>query len=344
MRTRLKQFRELQVFWPLIIFFGILATGGLITGGSFFKMSIVDGHLFGRLIDIIRNGSKLMLLSIGMTMVLATGGTDISVGSVMAISGAIACSIIDSRILTWLNGNVAAAITLALISGVICGLWNGILVSRMKLQPIVATMILLVAGRGIAQLITKGKIVTINSPAYYFINGGYVLGLPFPIYLVAAALILALVFTKRTSFGLFLESTGYNPEASRFAGIKVANIKLLSYVISGFMAAMAGLIESAGIKGADCNNAGQFIELDAILAVAIGGTILSGGKHSIPASIIGALVIQSITTLVLTKEVAPQVTQVVKALIVIAICLFQSKEFKDAVLSKFRVEKAVQKI
>ena len=172
----LKKWSKAQVFWPMVIFLLILLVNGIISGGAFFEMKIVDGHLYGRIIDILRNGSKLMLLATGMTLVLATGGTDISVGSVMAISGAIACSIVAN------GGNVAVAVLVAILAGVVTGAWNGMLVSKVKIQPIVATMILMVAGRGIAQLITNGKIITINSDSYYFINGGYILGLPFPIF------------------------------------------------------------------------------------------------------------------------------------------------------------------
>jgi simple sugar transport system permease protein len=305
-------------------------------------MKIVDHHLYGRMIDIIRNGSKLMLLSIGLTLVLATGGTDISVGSVMAISGAIACSIVSGSLLAGAGQNVFIAILIAVLAGVICGAWNGFLVSRIKIQPIVATMILMVAGRGIAQLITNGKIVTVNSEAYYFINGGYIFGLPFPLYIVGFALFITLLITKKTAFGLFLTATGCNANASKFAGINVSRIKFLVYAGSGALAAIAGLIESAGIKGADCNNAGLMIEMDAILAVAIGGTSLNGGRFSIPSSIVGALIIQSITTTVYAIGVPPEIIQVIKAVLVIIICLFQSKEFKNTLMKKLWIRGEAQ--
>ena len=325
MNSRLKKLTKCQSFWPLMVLLAILLVNGVVSGGAFFQMRIVDGHLYGRLIDILRNGSKLMLLATGMTMVLATGGTDISVGSVMAISGAIACSVVDGRILSSLGGSVTAAVLIAVLAGVLCGAWNGLLVSKIKIQPIVATMILMVAGRGIAQLIT----------------GGYILGLPFPLFIVGFFVLLIMLFTKKTAFGLFVESTGCNPVSSRFAGINVDRVKLVIYTFCGAMAAIAGLIESAGIKGADCNNAGLMIEMDAILAVAIGGTSLAGGRFSIPASIVGALIIQSITTSVYAMGVAPEVTQVVKALIVVAICLAQSKKFKAAVAARLTSRKAV---
>ena len=266
MKNRLSKLSGNQAFWPVIIFLTIILFNTILTGGEFLSISIVDGHFYGRIIDIFRNGGKLMILAAGMTMVLATGGTDISVGSVMAISGAIACSIINGNLFPQLGGSVAMAIILAVCAGIVCGLWNGFLVSQIKIQPIVATMILLVAGRGIAQLITSGKIITINSDAYYFINGGYILGLPFPLYIVLFLVGLLLLFVHRTAFGLFLESIGCNQLASKFAGIKVNRFLLAIYTISGAFASVAGLIESAGIKGADCNNAGLNIELDAILA------------------------------------------------------------------------------
>lgn len=327
-----------QYIRPIIIFGIILLFNAIVSKGEFFSLTIVDGHLYGRIIDIVRNGSKLMILAAGMTMILATGGTDISVGSVMAISGAIACSIVNGNILPGLHGNVAAAIILAILAGMVCGLWNGFLVAKIKIQPIVATMILMVAGRGIAQLITEGKIVTITSDAYYFINGGYILGLPVPLFIVLFLVGLLVLFTGKTAFGLFLESVGCNPTASKYVGIKVNRMLLAIYTISGAFAAVAGLIESAGIKGADSNNAGLSIEMDAILAVAIGGTNLMGGRFSIIASVVGALIVQSITTTVLALRVPAAYIRVLKALLIIVICLSQSRQFKD-ILVKSRQSK-----
>lgn len=323
----MKKFRDSMEFRPLLSLIIILLICGILSGGSFFKISIVEGHLYGRLFDILRNGSKYMILAVGMTMVLGTGGTDISVGSVMAISGALACSIVDQRILTALNGNVFAAIVIALGAGALCGAWNGFLVAKLKVQPIVATLILMTAGRGIAQLIADGKIVTITSDAYYYISGGYILGLPFPMYIAAFVLIAALLITKKTAFGLAVESIGVNADSARLAGIKVQQNLWLIYIFCGVCAALAGLIESAGIKGADCNNCGLMIEMDGILAVAIGGTSLSGGRFSLISSVIGALVVQTITTMILAFGVAPEVIRVFKALIVIVVCLAQSPAF-----------------
>lgn len=328
MKAKINKLSKNQAFWPVAIFLAIILFNVIISGGAFLKISISDGHLYGSVIDIFRNGSKLMILAAGMTMVLATGGTDISVGSVIAISGAIACSIVKS------SDNIVLAILLAILAGAVCGLWNGFLVAKIKIQPIVATMILLVAGRGIAQLVTDGKIVTVTSDAYYFINGGYVLGLPFPLFIVIFLVGLLVLFVGKTAFGLFLESVGVNAKASKFAGIKVDNMLLVIYTISGVFASVAGLIESSGIKGADCNNAGLNIELDAILAVAIGGTNLMGGRFSIPASVAGALIVQSITTTVLTQGVPAAYIRVLKAVLIIVICLSQSQAFKEMLAAR----------
>lgn len=328
-------------FRPLVSLIIILLVCGIFSGGSFFEISVVEGHLYGRLIDILRNGSRYMILAIGMFMVLATGGTDISVGSVMAISGALACSIVDQRILAMLHGNVFAAVGIALLAGALCGAWNGFLVAKLKVQPIVATMILMTAGRGIAQLIADGKIVTITSDSYYYISGGYVLGLPFPLFIAAFMLILAVLITKKTAFGLAVESIGVNADSARLSGIKVERNLWMIYIFCGVCAAIAGLIESAGIKGADCNNCGLMIEMDGILAVAIGGTSLTGGRFSLIASIIGALVVQTITTMILAFGVAPEVIRVFKAVIVIVICLAQSPAFVAKLKGLFDKKKVV---
>lgn len=334
----MKKLTRNQIFWPLVALIVLLIYNAFFAK-NFFKISVVDGHLYGNLIDILKNFAPLALLSIGMTLVIATGGVDISVGSVVAISGAIACSIIDGR-LGIFNHSLVAALVLALLSGLACGLWNGFLVAKVKIQPMVATLILLTAGRGIAQLITKGKIVTINSAPmmkeYYFIGAGYLLGLPFALYIVIAFLFLVLLLVKRTAFGLFLQSLGINSKSSMLSGINVDRIKLVVYTISGFLASIAGILISSNIKGADCNNAGLFIELDAILSVAIGGNSLNGGKFMVQASIVGALFVQCLTTTVYALGVPPEAISLLKAIVIIVLCLFQSDSFRQRVFKGFK--------
>ncbi|MCR4657131.1 MAG: ABC transporter permease [Lachnospiraceae bacterium] len=335
----MKKIAQKMEFKPFCVLVAIILICGVISGGDFFKITIVDGHFYGRLIDILRNGSRYAILAAGMTMALGTGGTDISVGSVMAISGAIACSVVDERILPGLSGNVFSAVLIALLAGAICGAWNGFMIAKLKVQPMVATMILLTAGRGIAQLIADGKIVTITSESYYSISGGYILGLPAPMFIAAGVVALFLILTKRTAFGMQVESIGVNPDSSRLAGIRVEKNLWIIYILCGLTAALAGLIESAGIKGADCNNCGLMIEMDGILSVAIGGTSLSGGRFSIVSSVIGALIVQTISTTIYAFGVAPELTRVAKAVIVIIVCLIQSQSFMDRMKGLFACNK-----
>jgi simple sugar transport system permease protein len=205
------------------------------------------------------------------------------------------------------------------------------LVSRAGIQPIVATLILMVAGRGIAQLITQGQILTIYYKPYYFVGAGYLFGLPFPLYIVATVVFLAWLLTRKTAFGLFVESIGINDSSSFYSGINAKNVKFFVYVISGLCAGIAGLIISSNIRSADGNNAGLWFELDAILAVVIGGTALSGGRFFLAGSLLGALIIQSLTTTIYATGVPPEVTLVVKSVVVLAVALLQSPEFRNTV-------------
>ena len=192
------------------------------------------------------------------------------------------------------------ACTWALAVCVLLGLWNGFLVSVLGIQPIIATLVLMVAGRGVAQLITDGQIITINSEPYKLIGGGYWLTLPFSIFVVAAVVAVTVALTRRTALGLLVESVGGNAEASRLVGIRSMRIKIMVYVFCAVCAGIAGLMISSNTSAADGNNAGLWIELDAILAVVIGGTSLLGGRFSIGGTVIGALVIQTLTTTMTT--------------------------------------------
>ena len=320
-----KKFRKNQIFFPVIAM-ALLLLFNLVFTKNFLSIEIINGHLVGSLIDIFKRGAPLILMSMGVTMVIATRGTDISIGSVVAISAAVCTSLIGGgRDIS--NVPMLIAIIIALIISAILGLWNGFLVAKLGVQPIVATMILMTAGRGIAQLITKGNIITVYYEPFYKIGAGYIFGIPVAVYIAAAVFILLMLLVKKTSFGMFVKSVGYNRVASRYTGITVDRIILICYTISGLCAGIAGLIISSEVKSADGNNAGLYLELDAILSSAMAGNSMAGGKFSIPASAIGALVIQTLTTTIYASGVAPEITMVVKAIIVILICIIQSPQF-----------------
>jgi len=264
------------------------------------------------------------LLSLGMVLVIATRGIDLSVGAIMAISGAIAASLADSH-------GLPVVLAAALGAGLVCGLWNGFLVSVLGMQPIVATLILMVAGRGIAHLVTHSQIITFTDPAYSYLGNGFLFRLPFSLTVVAAVLVATAVLVRKTALGLFIEAVGGNATASRYAGINATAVIWMVYVFSGACSAVAGLITAADINAADPNNNGLYMELDAILAVVIGGTALTGGRFSLPGSVIGALVIQTLTTTILMYGVASQKTLVVRAAVVVVVCLLQSEGLREKI-------------
>jgi ribose/xylose/arabinose/galactoside ABC-type transport system permease subunit len=319
-----------RLLWPLLSIGALLVTN-LFLSSSFFSIELRGGHLYGSLIDILSFGAPLMLVSLGMTLVIATGGIDLSVGAVAAISGACACLIIsrstDQNSLTTVLVAVAAALGLSML----CGLWNGILVAVIGIQPIIATLILMVAGRGIAQLITAGQIITITSSPYKKIGAGYLFTLPFSIFIVAAVVAVTALVCRRTALGMLIESVGGNKEASRLAGVRSRGLIMLTYVFSGLCAGIAGLMISAIVSGADGNNAGLWIELDAILAVVIGGTALAGGRFFLAGTIVGAVLIQTLVTTIYSIGIPPETNLLFKALVVTLVCLLQSPAFRAKV-------------
>lgn len=316
-----------QIFLPLIAL-ALLLLFNLVFTKDFFMLEWKNGHLVGSLIDILKRGSSLILMTMGVTLVIATRGTDISIGSVVAISGAVCASLIGGG-MNQTNVPMGLAIIAALLVAGLLGLWNGVLVSRIGIQPVVATMILMVAGRGIAQLITDGTIITIYYKPFFFLGAGFLAGLPFAIYISVAVFLLLMLLVKKTAFGVFLESIGLNRVASHYTGLSVQRIVTICYMISGLCAGLAGLIIASEVKSADANNAGLYLELDAILSAAMAGNKMSGGKFSLPSSVIGAIVIQTLSTTIYATGVRPEITMVVKAFIVMTIVAMQSPRFKN---------------
>jgi len=320
-----------RLTWPLVTLLLLLALNAAFNPG-FLHVEVRDGHLYGSLIDILNRAAPLVLVSLGMTLVIATRGIDISVGAVVAIAAAMAAWMIGGDV----SGNVSRfPLALALLAAVglalACGLWNGMLVARIGMQPIIATLILMVAGRGIAQLITDGQIVTIYYEPYFFLGSGYLLGLPFSLFVVAAVFALLYLAITRTALGLFIQAVGINPTAARVAGVKARRLVFGVYGFCGACAGLAGLLISSNVKSADGNNAGQLMELDAILAVTLGGTALTGGRFSLTGSLIGALIIQTLTYAIYSLGVPPEINLVVKAVVVFAVMLLQSPEFRATV-------------
>ena len=326
----LKALNRSKILWPLVAL-AILLLFNLFFTPNFFRIEIMDGHLFGNLIDIIKNAAPIMLLAIGLTLVIATHGIDISVGSVVAISAGVVAMLIGGD----LEGNtrfpIPVAMAAALLVCTAAGMWNGMLVSRIGMQPIVATLILFVAGRGIAMVTTNAMVIWLYAEPFAYLGQGYLFGLPFSIYIVAFLLLATFLATRKTALGMFIEAVGINPTATRFAGINAKNILFGVYAFSGFCAGVSGLIVCSTVMSADGNNAGNLFELDAILAVVLGGTSLNGGRFFLLGSMVGALIIQTLTTTIYAFNVPPEISQVVKALVVYGVSLLQSDRLQVAV-------------
>lgn len=319
------------LFWPL---FGLalLLVVNVIATPSFFSIRVQDGHLYGSLIDILRNGAPTLLIALGMTLVIATRGIDLSVGAIVAISGAVACTYMAGSPDESTAGRAIVAMSMAVGISLLLGLWNGFLVSVLGIQPIIATLVLMTAGRGLAMLVTDGQITTVNNSTFKQVGAGFVLGLPVAILIALAVFAITALLTRRTALGMLIEAVGINPEASRLAGVRARTITWTVYVFVAFCAGIAGLMIASNTSAADANSAGLWIELDAILAVVIGGTSLAGGRFSLTGTLIGAMFIQTLATTIPTIGIPAETNYLFKAIVVIVVCLLQSPKAR-AVLS-----------
>ena len=323
-----------HLMWPLIAL-GVLLLFNAAVNPEFFSVKLTDGRLAGSLIDVLDRATPVVLIALGMTLVIATAGVDLSVGAVMAMAGSLA-----AMLLTEMQLPLPLVIVLSLGLSLLAGVWNGVLVSVAGIQPIVATLILMVAGRGVAQLITDGQIIPIeNNADFAFIGGGSLLGLPFTVILAFGMILLTAAVLRLTALGMFIESVGGNENASRHAGLNVRSVRIAAYGFTGLCAGLAGLIYTSDITAADANNAGLYLELDAILAVVLGGTSLMGGRFFLLGSVVGALIIQTLNTTILMTEingasVPAEYNLIIKALVVFVVCLLQSDAIKQMIVRR----------
>lgn len=329
----LKKITSMRLFLPVVCLLAVLLVN-VITTPNFFAISISsNGVLSGYIIDVINRASELVILAVGMTLVTAaSGGQDISVGAVMAVAAAVCCQILSGGEVSvnTLANPIILGVLAAILASALCGAFNGFLVAKLNIQPMVATLILFTAGRGIAQLVTNGQITYIRVDSYQ-VMGGYIgkCPIPTPIFIAIAVVIIVWLILKKSALGLYIESVGINGTASRLVGLNSTMIKFLTYVICGIMAGIAGIVASSRIYSADANNIGLNLEMDAILAVALGGNVLGGGKFSLMGSVIGAYTIQALTTTLYAMNVKGDQLPVYKAIVVIIIVIIQSPVFKQ---------------
>ncbi|WP_309668036.1 ABC transporter permease, partial [Tabrizicola sp.] len=271
--------------------------------------------------------STIVIVAVGMTLVIATGGIDLSVGSLMAISGAIAPMIFLGNLVEigWVPAAVAVAMFVAVAATTVLGAFNGWLIARFRIQPIVATLVLFIAGRGIAQVMTNGNLQVFKLPEFQWIGLGRPFGIPAQVIVMLCIVVFAAWVLARTSFGRQLLAIGGNERAARLSGIATGRIKIAVYAISGALAGVAGLVVIAINSASDANLVGMGMELDAIAAVAVGGTLLSGGRATIIGTLLGALIIQLVRYTLLANGVPDAAALVVKAAIIIGAVWLQER-------------------
>lgn len=320
-----------RAVWPLSVLALILITIAIVEP-AFFNIRIVEGRLFGSMIDVLYRGTAPALIAVGMAVVIATKGIDLSVGSIVAVVGAV----IAWRIKV---GDPHGVILLtALAVGILCGMWNGFLVAILDIQPIIATLILMVAGRGIGlmiNLIYGGTDPSFTSELLQGLSVGSIGLIPTRLFLFGFIFLALWLLLRRTALGLFIETVGGNPAAAQLAGIPSRLIKFLAYTISGFCTGWAAIILTADVHTSDPVSVALFSELDAILAVVIGGGSLAGGRIYLGMTILGALVIQTMVTSILMTGWPPEYNLLIKAILVLIILLLQSNNFRAAIVALF---------
>lgn len=333
----IKKLVKKQIFIPIAALL-ILAVFNLITDPSFFNItlgynSVGDPVLSGYLMTILDYGSELAILAIGMTLVTAaTGGQDISVGAGIAIAGSVILRVLcgtNSRPET-LQAPIIVAFLVSCVVAMLFGAFNGVLVAYFKIQPMVATLILFTAGRSIAAWINNNELPIISDPTFSYF-GGFIPGIPIPtpFFIAVACMIVIALVLKFTTLGLYTQAVGINESSSRLNGLNPAFIKFITFVILGLCVAVAGLIKVSRLSSINYSVIAKDIEMDAILAVALGGNALSGGKFNMTASILGAYVIQFLTTTLYKFNVQSDALSAYKAVVVIVLVVMSTPVVRD---------------
>lgn len=308
-RKYLEQFKRFQSVLALALMVIALA---LMTD----KFFTVDNSL-----NVLRQICANLCLSIGMTIIILSGGIDLSVGSMLALSGAVAAGLLKNGVVipgtdVFIEVTVSGAILAGLIVGTALGWFNGFVITRFKLPPFVATLGMLSIARGLTMLWTGGFPITRLGDSFGFMGSGHFIGIPMPVLISAALIAVFVVLMKRTRFGRNVYAVGGNEKAATLSGLNVNRIKLLVYTLGGTLSGVAGLLVTARLDSAT-PNAGLSYELDSIAAVVIGGTSLNGGRGSIMGTVLGCLIIGVLNNGLVLLEVSPFWQQVIKGLVIL---------------------------
>ena len=289
------------------------------------------GMLTGNVLDILRVSAPIIMIALGMTFVIATSGIDLSVGGRMAVGGAVAMQTLSNLSEPNSVSAMFTAIGLSLLIAIVLGAINGVLIAVFGLQPFITTLIMMLAARGIARVVTGGQNTNATNEPFRLLSNGQWLGLPTNFVLAVLLVVLVALVMRRTALGLMIESIGINPQASRLAGIRPLPILITVYILSATLASIGGLFSVAEVMTVGVSGTGNLLELDAILAVVIGGTSLAGGKFSIFGSTVGAVLIATLNKTVLFLGVPAAATPAFKAIVIVALVLLQSERIRSLV-------------
>lgn len=343
--NQIKKLFQSQLAIPLVALI-VLVVFNLIRDPSFFSIMIKKNNLgnsvlTGNLISILNGASELVILSIGMTLITsATKGQDISIGAAAAIAGSVFVKILRAGSIN--GGTIFAGIILACIVAILFCLFNGILIAKFNIQPMIASLILYTAGRPIAYWINGGATPNVDSPLLTYI-GGFIphIAVPTPILVVIVFILLINLLLKKTTLGLYIQAVGINERAAKLNGINPVIWKLAVFVILGVCVTMAGSINVCRIGLINHETILLDIEMDAILAVAIGGNSLAGGKFKLSGSILGAYIIQALTITLYAMKVSSTAVKAYKAIVIIIIVVAGSPvvkswigQLKDKIVAK----------
>jgi simple sugar transport system permease protein len=319
-----------QFFWGIVAILLLLLVN-ILKDPSFLSVSInsSNGNLVGNLVDILRASAPILMIAVGMSLVVATGGIDLSVGSIMVVAGAVSMEFLKASGGPDSGGVALGALGAALAVSALLGVVNGILVSVVGLQPFISTLVMMLAGRGLAKVITSGQNTTASNGPFRWIANGYVIGLPVVVLLAVVVVLIVALVVRRSALGLMIEAIGVNPKASRMAGIKPRGLLVTVYALSAVLAGIAGIFATASVMTVDVSRTGYQLELDAILAVVIGGASLAGGKFSVGGAVVGALLIATLDKTIVFLGISSSATPAFKAAVIIVLCLLQSERVRN---------------
>jgi ribose transport system permease protein len=307
---------------------------------ALFILCIVFGFLSDKFftpdngLNVMRQISVNICIAVGMTLVILTAGIDLSVGSVLALCGAITAGLLKNGIKLpvldlFIGFTITGAILAGILIGCLLGLFNGLVITKFNVPPFVATLAMLTIARGFTMLYTNGFPISVFPPAFSNIGGGRFLGLPLPVWIASGIVVSAIIITKKIKLGRYIFAIGGNENAAKLSGIPIDRVKITVYAIAGALAAVGGIIVTARLDSAQ-PNAGTSYELDAIAAVVIGGTSLNGGRGSIWGTVLGAVIIGVLNNGLVLLDVSPFWQQVVKgAVILLAVIIDKINTKKD---------------